>query len=165
MTYRFVDHTADVGAEIEAATLDALFAEAAAAFTDTLTVREGVRAVDEVRVELVADDLDELMVEWLDELNFRFETEGLLVAEAAVEIEPRAAGRASGGRESGWHLEKPSGDKGSPGGWHLSAVVRGEAYEPERHPVKVLIKAVTYYRLEVRETEGGGWFARMIFDL
>jgi len=160
LTYRFLDHTADVGLEIEAPSLAALFAEAAAAFTDTLTVREEVRAVDEVRVELTADALDELMIEWLDELNFRFETEGLLVAEVAVEIESRESRR-----ESGWHLEKPSGDKGSPGGWHLSAVVRGEAYEPERHPVKVLIKAVTYHRLEVRETVGGGWFARVIFDL
>ena len=160
MTYRFLDHTADVGLEIEAPSLAALFAEAAAAFTDTLTVREEVRAVDEVRVELTADALDELMIEWLDELNFRFETEGLLVAEVAVEIESRESRR-----ESGWHLEKPSGDKGSPGGWHLSAVVRGEAYEPERHPVKVLIKAVTYHRLEVRETEGGEWFGRVIFDL
>lgn len=156
MTYRFLDHTADVGAEIEAPTLEGLFAEAAAAFTDTVTVREEVRPEVERRVEVAAEGLDELMVEWLDELLFRFETEGLLVAESRVEI---------GCRKSGWHLTKPNGDRGCQGGWHLSATVRGEAYDPGRHPVKVLVKAVTFHRLEVRETEGGGWFARVIFDV
>jgi len=156
MPYRFLDHTADVGAEIEAPTLEALFAEAANAFTDTLTVREGVRAVEEQRVEVTAEGLDELMVDWLGELLFRFETEGLLVVEAAIEIERL---------QSGWHLEKPNGDRGSASGWHLSAVLRGEAYEPARHPVKVLVKAITFHALEVRETGGGGWFARVIFDV
>lgn len=161
MPYRFLDHTADVGAEIEAPTVEALFAEAAAAFTDTVTVREEVRAEVERRVEVAAEGLDELMVEWLGELLFRFETEGLLVAEAAVEIDSPQSGRT----QSGWHLSKPNGGRGCQGGWHLAAVLRGEVYEPQRHPIKVLIKAVTFHQLEVRETEGGGWFARVIFDV
>jgi SHS2 domain-containing protein len=144
VSWRFLDHTADVGAEIEAPSLGALFAEAAAAFTDTVTVHDGVAAVAMRHLEVAADGLEELMVDWLGELLFLFESEGLLIAEADVEIEERRGG------------PRPA--------WHLAATLRGEPYDPDEHPVKVLVKGITYHQLAVEEREGG-WIARVIFDI
>lgn len=140
MGYRFLNHTADVAFEVEAPARDGLFAEALAAFTDTLTRLETVEERVTRRFELRSSLLDLLLVEWLTELLYAFETEGLLFRSADVRV---------------------TGEEGS---FHLAAEARGEVEDPERHPGKVLIKAVTYHGLEVVE-EGGGWRARVVFDI
>ena len=49
-------------------------------------------------------------------------------------------------------------------GWCLRGTVRGERYDPNRHELKTLIKAVTYHQLEVRSSKVG-WTARVVFDI
>lgn len=142
MSYEFLDHTADVAVELSAPTREALFAEALVAFTDTLTDPAKVGAKEVHRLEVAAEDLPALMVEWLGELVYRFEVDGLLFARAEVTIEE------------------------CDGGFRLVAEARGEAYDEEEHPLEVQVKGVTYHRLEVREEPGGGgWFGRIIFDV
>lgn len=143
MGYRFLDHTADAGIEVEAASRDGLFATALEGFTDTITELAAVKPVEERRLEVAAVSLEELMVEWLGELLYRFETEGLLFRRARVAIE-----------------ESEEGGEGLT----LQAQAQGQAYAAGRHPLKVLIKAVTYHALEVGPA-GGGWRARVIFDI
>ena len=46
----------------------------------------------------------------------------------------------------------------------LRATVRGERFDPDRHPVKVAIKGITYHGLEVRQS-ADRWRARVIFDI
>lgn len=140
MGYRFLNHTADVAFELEAPTRDDLFAEALAAFTDTLTELETVEERVTRRFELRSPLLDLLLVDWLTELLYAFETEGLLFQSADVRV------------------------TGEDGAFQLIAEARGEAEDPERHHGKVLVKAVTYHGLEVVE-EGDGWRARVVFDI
>jgi len=141
VSYRFLDHTADVGADLAAPDLGGLFATALAAFTDTLTERERVEPREERRIALSAPGREELLVDWLEELLFLFETQGALFHDARVDVEER------GGR------------------WSLEAVARGETHDPARHPAKVLVKGVTYHALTVRPAGGGGWIGRVIFDI
>ena len=141
MSYRFLDHTADVGADLAAPDLGGLFAAALAAFTDILTDRARVEPRDERRIALSAAGLEELLVGWLEELLYLFETEDALFHDAEVTVE-----------EGG-------------GGWALHALARGEAQDPARHPAKVLVKGVTYHGLAVRPAADGGWAARVIFDI
>jgi SHS2 domain-containing protein len=144
VSHRFFDHTADVGVDIEAPDHASLFTEALCAFTDTLTPLAGVGAADgspvEREIELEAESLDELMVSWLEELLFLFEVESLLFFAAELRVEEEAEG------------------------WRLRASARGEIYDPDRHPLKVLIKGVTYHELSVEERPEG-WRARVIFDI
>ena len=141
MSHRFFDHTADVGVAIDAASLDALFAEAAVALTETITHRQAVEGVLERRFELVASDLETLLVDWLNELVYVFEVDRQLFAEAAVRVAAAAGGR------------------------RLTAIARGEVWDPERHPVTVLVKAVTHHGLEVTGRPDGTWSARVLFDV
>lgn len=140
MSYRFLDHTADVGADLEAAGLGGLYAEALAAFTDTLTVRGRVEPREERSFDLEAADREALLVDWLDELLYLWEVEEWLFHDAEVEVE-EAAGRV-----------------------RLAARARGERYDPDRHPVKVLIKGITWHGLKV-EPAGAGWKGSVIFDI
>lgn len=142
MPHEFTSHTADVAVELRAASREALFAEALVAFTDTVTDPKRVEPAGEYELEVEARDLESLLVEWLGELVYRFEVDGLLFREAAVEI----------------------GD--GPEGLRLTARARGESYDEERHPLKVLVKGVTYHELAVRrDDETGGWFARVVLDI
>lgn len=142
MSYRFLDHTADVAVELTAPTLGALYAAALAAFTDTVTERARVEPAEARSFTVEAADAETLLVDWLGELVYAFEVDARLFHDAEVAIEETAAGRL-----------------------RLTARARGERYDPARHPIKVLVKAVTYHGLEVQQTHDGGWRARVIFDI
>lgn len=46
----------------------------------------------------------------------------------------------------------------------LLARVRSDGYDADRHCLKTDIKAVTYHDLTVEQV-GGGWVARVVFDV
>lgn len=140
MPYTFFDHTADIGADLEASTREGVFEEGVRAFTDAVTPLEGVEPAEIQEIEVEAESLEELMIEWLEEHLFRFEVDKWLTRRARVTLQ--------------------EGDDG----WELRARVEGETYEPDRHPVKVLIKGITFHQLTV-EPRDDGWVGRVIFDI
>jgi SHS2 domain-containing protein len=141
MPYEFFDHTGDVGVRLSGASVEDLFEAAALAFADTLTVRAAIVARGAQPVGLEADGADLLLVDWLSELLYRFEVQRWLPCAAAVTV------NASGGR------------------WRLDARVQGEVFDPARHPIKVLVKAVTYHALAVEQTPDGRWQGTVVFDV
>ncbi|MFQ5350202.1 MAG: archease [Thermoanaerobaculia bacterium] len=141
MPWEALEHTADAGVVVTAGDRETLFAEALRALTDCITEVERVRPDEHRRVRLSGDNVELLLVEWLGEAVYRFDVEGFVVAGARVEIS-----EASGG------------------GLMLRGEMAGELYDPDRHPHKVAIKAVTYHGLEVAAT-GDGWRAKVIFDI
>ena len=144
-SHRAFEHTADVGVEVEAPTREALFAEAAIALCDTLTARDAVRTQIERSVELEAPDEEALLVDFLDEVLYHFDTEGLVFSQAHVELRPAEGALA-------------------PGGVALRARLGGERYDESRHPLRSVVKAVTYHGLFLRR-DGDRWRARVLFDV
>lgn len=140
MVYRFIEHTADLGIEIEARSFEGLLSDGLLALTDALTDLNRVSVELELPVDLRAPSREDLLVEWLSELVYLFDTKSVLFCQADLEVEPEA------------------------GGWHLHGTVRGERYDPDRHEIKTLIKAITYHQLDVTSTTRG-WSARVIVDL
>ncbi len=140
MAYRFFDHTGDIGVTLTGKTREALFASAAIAFTDTLTAVSNVEPRRPEEVALDAPELDLLLVDFLSELLYRFDTRGWLSRDAQVDVRERD------------------------GGWALEGTLSGEKLDPERHKVKILIKAVTYHGLHVIE-RNGEWHANVVFDV
>ena len=140
MGYRFIDHTADVAADLTGRTLGDLFFSAAQALTDTITELSAVQPAVTQSVTLDSDALDDLLVDWLNELLYRFEVQNMLVSDASVTVEERA------------------------GRWHLAATVAGEPYDPARHPSRVLVKSATYHGLHITRVQET-WNARIVFDI
>ncbi len=131
------EHTADVGLFVQAANVNALFAEAGRGLLSILVDDpQEVRPERELTIEVPGTQLDYLLFDWLSELLFRFESERLLLAEFDVSI----------------------GENG------LSAKARGEVFEEGRHHLAHEVKAVTYHQLEVKQTPDG-WQARFILDI
>ena len=138
-TFEFIEHTADIAVRLRGDTPGALFEAAAAALTDAITTGSAVRPNEASTVTRDAPELDLLLVDWLEELLYRFETEGLLVADADVAI---ASGDAV----------------------RLHAHIRGERRDEARHPIKVLVKAVTFHGLHVTKTSEG-YETTVVFDI
>ncbi len=137
MSYRVFDHTADLGIEISGETIGEVYAGAALALFDLLTDPSAVRESEERTVAVEGEDEADLLVNFLREVLYAWNGEGFLVKTCAVrEISP----------------------------WRLTAVLRGEPYDPARHRIRMEIKAVTYHQASVRRT-AEGWMGRVVFDV
>jgi len=136
--YREIEHTADIGLELEAPDLKAAFELTAASMFDLMCDLDGVGDGEcrAVRIRARDGDLENMMVRWLTELLFVFASEGLLLSRFDVR-----------------KLERDS----------IEAAVAGERYDPDRHALKSELKAVTYHDMAVEEVEGR-WHVRVIFD-
>ena len=95
-SHRPLDHTADAGVEIDAPSREALFAEAAIALADMLTPIEGVGSAIERVLELEAANDELLLVDFLNEILFLFETEGLVFAARGGAARRRRRGVVAG---------------------------------------------------------------------
>ncbi|NVM21480.1 MAG: archease [Desulfobacterales bacterium] len=135
--YEFIEHTGDLGFKAYGTSLQALFAHAAEALFETVVPVESIKEREKRVVEVAADALDNLMVGWLSELLYLFDTEGVLLRRFEV---------------------KAIADD------HLKALVWGELLDPARHEIKTGIKAVTYHKLYVRQTNDA-WEAQVILDI
>ena len=140
MAYEFFDHTGDIGVSLRGRTVDELFVSAAAAFSDSITPLDGIEPRRPEELEVSAPELDYLLVDFLSELLYRFDTRGWLTREAQVEVRERD------------------------GGGELHGTLLGEKHDSERHPTRVLIKAVTYHQLAVTRHDGM-WTANIVFDI
>lgn len=135
--YEHIDHTGDIGLKIYGESLEELFENAATGMFSIIADLNKVRPEIKRNLYVEGGDLQQLLVNWLSELNFLFCTEGNIFCQFKV-------------RE----LKEN----------HMQAIARGEVYDPARHNVFTEIKAVTYHQLRI-EREGQSWKAQVIFDL
>lgn len=136
---RAIDHTADIGLELEAPHLPALFERAALAAVWMALEAPVPPAATRRALCLSADDLPSLLRRWLQEILYWQEVDGL----APSEFGPVGV------------------EAGGPGPAAVEATVA--LGEIEERPVRE-IKGVTYHGLAAGR-RGGGWFARVVFDV
>ena len=136
-----IDHTGDIGIQVTAPTLPQLFERAAAGMVRVLTDPEAVRTDEATQITVNGRDQEALMVRWLSDLNYRHTVDHVLYGAFAVE----AIGETDAGLS-------------------LTATVRGEPIDPDRHTVYTEIKAITFHGLDVHETDDG-WAVQVIFDM
>ena len=136
-----LDHTADVGFELSAATLEDLFAEAHRALLLVAFERPPESGPEEREVRLSAPDRESLLVRWLNELIYLVQDAGYVPARARLEA------REAGG-----------------GACELEAWLAGTPPLLEEYGWQGEIKSATFHGLAVR-FEAGGWRARVILDV
>jgi len=124
--FEFLEHTADAYIAAYGESLEEAFENAALATFEVMTDLKKIKPKVEETIELEAHDESALLYNWLEEFLIRFETTGNLYSRFKV-----------------LNIEK------TPSGLKLRAKAWGEPYDPERHPSKVGIKAVTYHRMEI----------------
>lgn len=125
-SYEFLEHTADAYVAAYGKDLAEAFESAAVAMFDVMTEVERVKAKVEDDVEVEEDDEYALLYSWLENLLVKSDINEMLYSKFKISS-----------------IEKTSD------GFRLKAKIWGEKFNPEKHPQKVGVKAVTYHRMEI----------------
>lgn len=91
MSYRILDHTADVGIEVTAPDVPSLFSEAVRATAAVVLDAEPPAAKDVAAAAVEADDLGALLAALLGEALWTFESTGRLPVDAELEVSSTSA--------------------------------------------------------------------------
>ena len=136
-TYREIEHTADLGAEITAADLPALFASAGEALYALIADPATIENREAIKVSATGANPEDLLHTWLCELLALFNVRGFVGKRCEID-------RISDGKVQGR--------------------VSGEKLDLKRHAFHTEIKGVTYHDFKVWQ-DAGTWHARVIFDV
>lgn len=134
---REIEHTADLGIEVDAPDLPLLFASAGEALYGLIADTSSIASKETVTVAATGTSWEELLHAWLCELLAQFNLNNFIGRK--VEIKSLESKRAQG-------------------------EIAGEILDLKRHRFYTEIKGVTYHNLKVWQ-ENGAWHARIIFDV
>ncbi len=138
---RMLDHTADVGFELGAPTLEALFEEARLALLMVVFERPPEEGEEAATVRLSAPDRETLLVRWLNELLYLIQDTGFVPVRAQIRLQEIG--------EVGYSLE--AGLTGAP------LLLEEYGWQGE-------IKSATFHGLDIT-SDDEGWHARVILDV
>ena len=132
-SYRFLEDiaTADVAFEATGKTPEELFVSAAEALEESQVKTENLELRAEKKIKLENETLDKLLFDFLDELIYHKDAEGLAFADYTLKIEKIA--------------EK----------YTLKGTLKGEKLDPERHELRTDVKAVTKHKFRIQKTPEG----------
>ncbi|RLG98746.1 archease [Candidatus Bathyarchaeota archaeon] len=139
--FEFLEHMADAYIAAYGKDLAEAFENAALAMFETMTDTAKVEPKIEDEIEVEGFDEQSLLYNWLESLIVKFEMTGNLYSKFKIIA-----------------IEKTEN------GFRLKAKVWGEPFNPEKHPQKVGIKAVTYHMMEVKK-ETGKVTVKFLLDL
>lgn len=146
MGYEIIDVSGDIGIRAEGKGMEELFVSAAKGLFALITDPESIKPERTLKIELKSDTLESLLISFLNELIFQFDTYGFLAKNILLESNIN------------------TGDTRVSGGFWLRAILDGEEFDPERHEKRLLVKAATYHNLKFYKV-GDLWRADIIFDI
>jgi SHS2 domain-containing protein len=142
--FRFLEEVALADAAFEATgdTPSDLFQAAAQAVIETLVNPVTIAPTCRKTIEHRAPDLPSLLFDWLSDIVYLKDAEGLLFKDATVAVQ--------------FDL--------SDGSWVLHATLAGAPIDPACHELRADVKAVTKHLFDVRQ-DGRRWVARVVLDI
>lgn len=135
--FELLEHTADTGFRVRAASPEELFARAAKALV--AIALDPAQAVPRERrtAEASGEMLEERLVNWLNEVLWLLDGERWVPARVeSVELQGAA----------------------------VRGCLLGEPRDDARHPPRIVVKAVTFHQLAIRE-QNGMWEAEVFLDI
>lgn len=129
------EHTADTGIRLSRPTRETLFRDSAFGMFHIIAPGNIFHPKIEYSVAVDGADDEELMVNWLSELNFYFQTEQYVPVEINIQFDK---------------------DK-------VIAHIKGDVLKQSIHTVETEIKAVTYHKIYVKQNNK--WHTQVIFDI
>lgn len=137
MPFTLISHTADVALDVSAPTKPKLFEEAARGYQYLLLEKQECHALEDYIIQLDGVDHESLLVKWLSELAYIFETKQQIACDFKI-------------------LSLKNN--------HLRAKVGFVPYDPKIYSIQNDVKAVTYSDLKIEKTSKG-FKTRIVFDI
>ncbi len=136
-TFEILEHTADVEVVGIGKDFPEALSQAAHGMFSIIIDVSRVENRESIEVAVDSIDRDALVVDWLNELLYRFAAEGFVPGEFDVAV---------------------GGDERS-----LVATCFGEMFDPQRHATGTDVKAATYHGLQV--AGNGDWRIQVLLDV
>ncbi len=126
--YKFIDHTADIAVKISGNTFSELFIAAMSGWKESIIkASRGERKTEKREISLTDDSPEELLVSFLQELNFLFENKKLIPLEL-----------------NDLHIEEKDDQ------FFLKSVMLFSPVSPDDE-VKREVKAITFHQLDIKK--------------
>ena len=137
MAFEFLEHPADIGFRVHAASLPELFTESARALVFLILDPCRIELQRQFHLRAEAGDSESLLVNWLNEVLYFVDSKRIALG--------------------GFEMSKLQATE-------LECVARGEPRDAIKHPAKLVVKAVTYHQLKIERTSEG-WMADVYVDV
>jgi SHS2 domain-containing protein len=135
--FEVIDHTADIGIVAYGDDIKQVFANAALGLFNLMADLDDFEEGLQRDLELSAEDVEVLLIEWLNELIYIFDVEHIIFKK--------------------FEIEKLTSTE-------VKARCFGEKIKPGQHKLKREIKAATYHMLRISK-EDGTYKVQVIFDI
>lgn len=135
--YEFFEHTADIGIRAHGATLAELFIQMAQGLVELIAEDSVLKPQQARSLQLSANEMESLLLKWMQELLFWFSTERFLPAQYALDEVTQTS---------------------------LRGTMHGDTFDPARHVQGREVKAITRHLLEVEQRDGV-WHGQVIVDI
>lgn len=142
MPYDYFEHEADIGIVGIGENLEESFQEAAKAMFNVMVDIEKIEPKQNIEVKCEAENVEELLIEWLNALLAEKDINDMMFSEFKVVIKGK---------------DKPSVIS-------LTGVAKGEKFQAKKHNAKTEVKAATYSQLRVYK-KGGKYLAQCVVDV
>jgi len=135
--FELLEHTSDIGVLGRGRDRSEALIAASKGLVSLLVNPEPFRAVEERYFKAPGTDEAAQIVNWLNEILFFFDTEGMVFVEFVIDS---------------WDPEEITGR------------ARGERFDIDRHEFRTAVKAATYHQFESHSTTDG-WEIRVFVDV
>lgn len=136
--FQLLEHTSDVGILARGRSQAEALIEASKGLVSIIANSEEFRPLEERYFKAPGPDEAAQVVNWLNEILFFFDTDGLVFVEFLIDS---------------WTTSEITGR------------ARGERFDIDRHEFRTAVKAATYHQFESRSTTDGGWEFRVFVDV
>ncbi len=137
--FEIIDISGDIGIRAFGKSLEEVFINSALGMYNLTTDIQKIEKKKTIELSLKGNSLENLLVSWLNELIFQFDTYNFIGNNISIKA---------------FSSQPPA----------LKAEVKGEEFDPEKHERKLLVKAATYHKLKI-EKNNDEWQAEIIFDI
>ena len=135
--FEFLEHPSDIGILARGDSREAALIEASKGLISIIVDPSAVRARESRDFYISGTDAASQVVNWLNEILFYFDTEGLMLAHFSIDS------------------------------WTSNGIIgraQGEQLDPARHELRTAVKAATYHQFQLQES-GGQWELRVFVDV
>src|SRR5271157_559955 len=124
--FEFLEHTADVYIRAYGKTMEEAYVNSALALFEVMTDTDKIAQTKQENLSVEAEDQYALLYNWLEALLVKFETEGMFYSKFQI---------------TDWKETEEI--------FSFKAKICGEKFDPQKHPQRVGVKAVTYHRMVI----------------
>ncbi|HEY2380836.1 MAG TPA: archease [Terriglobia bacterium] len=136
--FQLLDHPSDIGILAHGVSREEALIEASHGLVSILAKPSDFHPLEERYFKASGTDEAEQIINWLNEILFFFDTEGMVFVEFMIDS---------------WNSDEIIGR------------ARGERLDFDRHEFRTAVKAATYHQFESHSTADGGWELRIFVDV